>query len=166
MVGLWRALASEEPVVRLVDPSRVGEPATPEKDEEALGECGGPPTTPEPVGVDGPPADDDTGNGESVGEQPELRSVLAGLPRSQWPEAVLNGVRTLAAAVLGYDSAEALDAEEEFFDLGLTSVTALELRDHLTTLTGVEWPADVLYDCPTPSALTELVVERLASEAA
>lgn len=47
--------------------------------------------------------------------------------------------------------------------MGLTSVTALELRDHLTGLTGLEWPADLLYECPTPQVLADLVVEQLSA---
>ncbi|MET9414033.1 acyl carrier protein [Streptomyces klenkii] len=61
-------------------------------------------------------------------------------------------------------SASAIGTEDEFFDLGLTSVAALELREHLTTLTGLEWPADVLYECPTPRVLTDPVVERLIAD--
>ncbi|WP_344330486.1 acyl carrier protein, partial [Streptomyces globosus] len=100
------------------------------------------------------------------GPQPRdsaLRATLAELPRTEWAEAVLGGVRGLAAAVLGYESASEIDAEGEFLDMGLTSVTALELRDHLTGLTGLEWPADLLYEYPTPRELADAVADRLTA---
>uniref|UniRef100_UPI001C3F7613 beta-ketoacyl reductase n=1 Tax=Streptomyces viridosporus TaxID=67581 RepID=UPI001C3F7613 len=109
-----------------------------------------------PAGVEssGAPA----GSGPSGG----LRAALARLPRDRWDAEVLTGVRELAAAVLGHDSGAEIGAGDEFFDLGLSSVTALELRDHLGTLTGLEWAADVLYECPTPQALANLVVARMS----
>ncbi|QCW80422.1 hypothetical protein EQG64_00095 [Streptomyces sp. S6] len=104
-----------------------------------------------------PPAPPAPGSGPSGG----LRAALARLPRDRWDAEVLTGVRELAAAVLGHDSGAEIGAGDEFFDLGLSSVTALELRDHLGTLTGLEWAADVLYECPTPQALADLVVARM-----
>lgn len=118
------------------------------------------PDEPEPADVRS------TATGEPGDGDAELRRALAGLPRDRWAQAVLGGVRTLASAVLGYDSADDIGPEAEFFDLGLTSVIALELRDHLDTLTGLDWAADVLYECPTPQALTDAVVGRLEAEMA
>ncbi len=94
----------------------------------------------------------------------ELRAALTRLPRDRWNAEVLAGVRKLTAAVLGHDSASEIDAGDEFFDLGLSSVTALELRDHLVALTGLEWAADVLYECHTPQVLADVVVARLSEE--
>ncbi|MFJ4341018.1 type I polyketide synthase [Streptomyces sp. NPDC088915] len=155
--GLWRAMSTDETAVRLLDAAHAtrtapaaepGEPGEPTEEATDL--------TPEPEPrPDGPQPQDS-----------ELRTTLAGLPRAEWGEAVLGGVRGLAAAVLGYGSASEIDAESEFFDMGLTSVTALELRDHLTRLTGLEWPADLLYECPTPQVLADLVVEHLSASPA
>ncbi|MFD5410305.1 SDR family NAD(P)-dependent oxidoreductase [Streptomyces nojiriensis] len=147
--GLWRAMSTEETAVRLLDAAHVTRTAPAAEPEEATEEATD--LTPEPE-PDGPRPQDS-----------ELRATLAGLPRAEWAEAVLGGVRGLAAAVLGYESASEIDAEGEFFDMGLTSVTALELRDHLTRLTGLEWPADLLYECPTPQVLADLVVEQLSA---
>ncbi|MCF3101769.1 SDR family NAD(P)-dependent oxidoreductase [Streptomyces roseoverticillatus] len=165
--GLLRAVATDESAVRLVDPARQADadlPAPP-AEEAVPAEAVVPAEAAIPVEdllpAEQPPA------GEPAAETTRdsgLRAVLEKLPREEWPEAVLDGVRRLAAAVLGHDSASAIGTEDEFFDLGLTSVAALELRDHLTTLTGLEWPADVLYECPTPRVLTDLVVERLVAD--
>ncbi|WP_329110179.1 SDR family NAD(P)-dependent oxidoreductase [Micromonospora sp. NBC_01699] len=154
VAGLWQAVAATDPAVRLVR-------AYP---------AGGAPTAAAPPWVPEPPAPvarpEPVAEPVPVGPAPDggLRTALAALPRDQWDVAVLTGVRELAAAVLGHDSAVEIGAEDEFFDLGLSSVTAIELRDHLGVLTGVEWPADVFYQCPTPAALADLVVVRLNEE--
>ncbi|MEV4738945.1 SDR family NAD(P)-dependent oxidoreductase [Streptomyces sp. NPDC049555] len=143
VAGLRRALATGERAVRVAAEARATEPeplAIPVVEEA-------------PESAPAPTAEDN-----------ELRAALRDLPKEQWPDAVLDGIRGLAAAVLGHESASEIGAEDEFFDLGLTSVAALELRDHLNTLTGLDWPADVLYECPTPSDLTDLVVDRLAAD--
>ncbi|WP_217179309.1 type I polyketide synthase, partial [Streptomyces sp. AC495_CC817] len=159
VVGLWQALAGDRTAVRLLAPGRTtAEPAPlPADEQEAVTVI---PDEPEPTDVRS------TATGEPGDGDAELRRALVGLPRDRWSQAVLGGVRTLASAVLGYDSADDIGPEAEFLDLGLTSVTALELRDHLGTLTGLDWAADVLYECPTPQALTDAVVDRLEAEMA
>ncbi|MEV4502407.1 beta-ketoacyl reductase [Streptomyces klenkii] len=161
--GLLRALAGDEAAVRLVDPDRGADlpaPATAGAPAPSSEEAG---SHEEPLLAEQPPAEEPAA-ATAQQQDSELWAVLENLSREEWPEAVLDGVRRLAAAVLGHDSASAIGIEDEFFDLGLTSVAALELRDHLTTLTGLEWPADVLYECPTPRVLTDLVVERLIAD--
>lgn len=164
--GLWRAMSTEETAVRLLDAAHVTRTAPAAEPEEATEEATdlAPELEPEPE-PEPKPESEPRPDGPRPKES-ELRATLAGLPRAEWAEAVLGGVRGLAAAVLGYESASEIDAEGEFFDMGLTSVTALELRDHLAGLTGLEWPADLLYECPTPQALADLVVEQLSASPA
>ncbi|MFF7022878.1 SDR family NAD(P)-dependent oxidoreductase [Streptomyces klenkii] len=166
--GLLRAMAGDEPAVRLVAADREADadlPASATTGEESL--PAEQPQAEEPQ-AEQPQVEEPQVEEPAAGTPQEqgsaLRAVLVKLPREEWPEAVLDGVRGLAAAVLGHESASEIGTEDEFFDLGLTSVAALELRDHLTTLTGLEWPADVLYECPTPRVLTDFVVERLVAD--
>ncbi|MCX2729172.1 SDR family NAD(P)-dependent oxidoreductase [Saccharopolyspora sp. NFXS83] len=97
-------------------------------------------------------------------EPDRLRRRLAELPRADWPEVVLGGVVELSSAVLGHSGGELIGPDEEFFDLGLSSVTAIELRDHLTRSTGLALPADVLYECPTPRELAGRLAADLMAE--
>ena len=60
---------------------------------------------------------------------------------------------TATAAVLAHPDPAALDADLAFKDLGIDSLTALELRNTLTRQTGVRLPATVVFDRPTPTAL-------------
>ncbi|GLW14573.1 polyketide synthase [Streptomyces sp. NBRC 13847] len=175
--GLWRAMSTEETAVRLLDPAhvrRIAPEAEPEEPEEATEaatdeatDAVAEETTEEATDLTPEPGPEPEHDPEPQPDGPrhadsDLRATLAELPRAEWAEAVLGGVRGLAAAVLGYGSASEIDPEGEFFDMGLTSVTALELRDHLTGLTGLEWPADLLYECPTPQVLADLVAEQLS----
>ncbi|MGW3045378.1 SDR family NAD(P)-dependent oxidoreductase [Kitasatospora sp. NPDC001159] len=171
--GLFRAMAAGEPTVRLVGGDAVSGVTTVPAARLAsaplfLPAVASAPGISEP-GVDFGPAVD-SGPESAAGEpepgpnrQAELWVALAELPRERWEEAVLGGVRGLVAAVLGHESADEVGTETEFFDLGLTSVTAIELRDHLVTLTGLDWAADVLYENPTPQVLADLVIDRLAA---
>ncbi|MFF4402713.1 type I polyketide synthase, partial [Streptomyces sp. NPDC001480] len=62
-------------------------------------------------------------------------------------------VRESAAVVLGHADAQAIDPARTFKDLGLDSVTAVELCDRLNRATGLHLPATVVYEYPSPARL-------------
>jgi acyl carrier protein len=84
------------------------------------------------------------------------------LPAAQREQAVASVVLTEIGAVLGYRPGEQVKASREFKDLGFDSLTAVELRNRLRAVTGLKLPASLVFDHPTPRALTEHLLAELA----
>ena len=62
-------------------------------------------------------------------------------------------VLTHVTALLGYEHPGDIDPRTSFQDLGMSSLTAVEFRDGLAGAVGVELPASLVYDHPTPEAV-------------
>ncbi|MFE9680737.1 type I polyketide synthase [Streptomyces sp. NPDC006285] len=82
-----------------------------------------------------------------------LHLRLTDLPEAERDAAALEFVRESAAAVLGYDSPDDIEADREFNAVGLDSIGNLELSRRLAAGTGLQLPATVVFDHPTPAAL-------------
>ncbi|MFI6099454.1 type I polyketide synthase [Lentzea sp. NPDC051213] len=94
----------------------------------------------------------------------ELRHSLRELPAAQRFEPVLELVRTRAAAVLGHSGKEAVAPDKAFRDIGFDSLTAVELRNQLTEITGLALPAGLVFDYPSPRVLAEHLLAELLGE--
>ncbi|MFD5529808.1 SDR family NAD(P)-dependent oxidoreductase, partial [Streptomyces virginiae] len=78
-------------------------------------------------------------------------------------------VRTAVAAVLGLAGPAAVNDSGPFIQLGMDSLTGMELRRRLASDSGIAVPATAVFDHPTPGALAGFVVAELgkiAGEAA
>ncbi|GAA0988890.1 hypothetical protein GCM10009555_071580 [Acrocarpospora macrocephala] len=93
---------------------------------------------------------------------PVLAHRLARLPGERRAEAALEAVTVEVAAVLGANAAT-IAPDRPFNDLGLDSLTAVELRNRLDTVTGLRLPATVTFDHGTTGALTAYLLTRLAT---
>jgi acyl transferase domain-containing protein/short-subunit dehydrogenase/acyl carrier protein len=89
---------------------------------------------------------------------------LAGAPVDDWDAIVLEVVRAEVNAVLGRSSADALDPERAFSELGFDSLAAVELRNRLFQATGVRLAATLVFDHPTTAAVARFLRSRLDGE--
>lgn len=80
---------------------------------------------------------------------------------------MLAQLRQLVAHTLGFEDPESVPTGEALFDLGLDSLTSLELRNRLEARLGVKVPATLIFDYPTLTRLAEhFTVALNASRAA
>ncbi|MEV6619188.1 SDR family NAD(P)-dependent oxidoreductase, partial [Streptomyces sp. NPDC051051] len=90
-----------------------------------------------------------------------LEQRLAALPAEEREQAVLDLVRDEIAAALGHAGAHQVAAHRAFQDLGFDSLTAVDLRNRLTTATGLRLPSTLVFDHPNPEALAAHLLGRL-----
>ncbi len=92
----------------------------------------------------------------------QLRAKLSALPVQQRENEVLELVQTQAAIVLGHADSGDVAADRAFRDLGFDSLSAVQMRDRIETVTGLALSATAVFDHPTPAALArELLAELL-----
>ncbi|MFI5783806.1 SDR family NAD(P)-dependent oxidoreductase [Nocardia sp. NPDC051570] len=89
------------------------------------------------------------------------RDRLAVLSETDRQRALLAVVSTAVANVLGYQSAAEVDPGRALNEMGLDSLAAVDLRNALGTVTGLELPATLAYDYPEPVAVVAYLAERL-----
>jgi acyl transferase domain-containing protein len=93
--------------------------------------------------------------------RPEWLDRLNGLAQAERTRTLRDLIRAEVAGVLDHSASLALDPDRAFRDLGMDSITAVELRDRITVHTGLTLPASLIFDHPTVNDLVALVDEQL-----
>ena len=107
-----------------------------------------------------------SGRRRSARSRGALAQKLAGLEAAERERVAVELVREHAAAVLGHATAERVDAALTFKDLGFDSLAAVELRNSLAAEAGMQLPATLVFDHPTPLVLAKFLVGELLDERA
>ncbi|GCD98559.1 type I polyketide synthase [Embleya hyalina] len=77
---------------------------------------------------------------------------------------MLGLVRSIVAVVLGYSGGDSVDPDSTFKDLGVDSLSSVELRDRLGAATGLVLPAGLLFGYPTAAELADHLRQSAADE--
>jgi acyl carrier protein len=86
--------------------------------------------------------------------RPEIDRTLVGLVRAE------------VAAVLGHRSPDSVELEQSFLDMGVDSVTSVQLRNRIGSASGLRLPATVIFDHPTVQEVAAFLRGRLLPETA
>ncbi|MFF0732032.1 SDR family NAD(P)-dependent oxidoreductase [Streptomyces chartreusis] len=91
---------------------------------------------------------------------------IATMPQERRRETVLDLVRGIVAGVLGHTDPQRLDPKRAFKESGFDSLAGVELRNRLNAATGLRLSATVVFDHPTPDAVADHLLSRIADTAA
>ncbi|MFC8147836.1 beta-ketoacyl synthase N-terminal-like domain-containing protein, partial [Streptomyces paradoxus] len=100
------------------------------------------------------------------GEGTSWAERIAALPQERRRETVLDLVRGIVAGVLGHTDPQRLDPKRAFKESGFDSLAGVELRNRLNTATGLRLSATVVFDHPTPDAVADHLLTRIADTTA
>ncbi|MEU9036973.1 acyltransferase domain-containing protein [Streptomyces sp. NPDC048352] len=95
-----------------------------------------------------------------------LRARIAALSPQDAESELCRFIQGTVASALGHTSADAVDPDRSFIELGIESITATQLRARLGEETGLQLPVTLVFDHPTAVLLARHLVEGIAADGA
>ncbi|MFF8034762.1 SDR family NAD(P)-dependent oxidoreductase [Streptomyces sp. NPDC016626] len=99
--------------------------------------------------------------GAARGAGPSWVQRLIALAAEERAQAVLQTVREAVGLVLGHGADADIDPAKAFKDTGFDSLTGVELRNRLNSVTGLRLPTTLVFDHPSPQAVADFLLDRL-----
>ncbi len=105
---------------------------------------------------------------ELVGDMPaieheDLVLALKDAAPEDRTELLCAAIQKQVVMVMGYSAAEAPEPDQGLFELGLDSLLALELKNHIQTSIRKDFPATAIFDYPTISSLSVYLLTQVLS---
>lgn len=98
----------------------------------------------------------------SVALEQNMVAQLEHLPQFKRKSALLVAIKQQVATILALPDPASIDPKQGFFDMGMDSLTAVELRDVLQKQCQCQLPATLTFKCPTVQALSDyLITEKM-----
>ncbi|CAH0033271.1 unnamed protein product [Clonostachys rhizophaga] len=92
-----------------------------------------------------------------------LRRAWTAAPAKQRPGIVLRMVQETMASALAFAHPDEVDVHKRLQDVGIDSLTAVLVRNHLSVLTGLKLSANFTYHHPNVKALSDHLTSKLQS---
>jgi 8-amino-7-oxononanoate synthase len=73
---------------------------------------------------------------------------------------LMHQIQTQVAKILGFSTADGVDLHQNFDDMGMDSLMAVELSNYVRTLLGSSVPLDLAFDYPTVAALVAYLSQQ------
>ncbi len=86
---------------------------------------------------------------------------LATIPKEEQVTVFLEHIKTQVAKVLGFNDPEYIDIEENFGDLGMDSLMAVELKNQLQASLDTNIPLSLTFDYPTVESLSNYLFSMI-----
>ncbi len=96
----------------------------------------------------------------------ELPAALAAAAPGSRHAIAFKHLHDLVGTILDLPRAKPIDPEQGFFDLGMDSLTSVELKTRLEAILGRRLPSTLAFDYPTLATLTGFVLAELGAAAA
>ncbi len=91
--------------------------------------------------------------------------VLQAAPPRERTALLAVHVRDELSKVLGLDPTQPFDQDQSFFEMGMDSLMAIELRNRLQTTVGTYLPSTLVFDHPNTRSLAAYLLDQLAPAA-